>query len=40
VPDDQAWERAHRHYLRQFDDFSEIQDDRPRPLAELEARAA
>lgn len=40
LPDDQAWERAHRHYLGQFDDFSEIQDDRPRPLAELEARAA
>ena len=40
APDDKAWERAHRHYLRQFDDFSDIQDDRPRPLAELEARAA
>ena len=40
VPDDRAWDRAHRHYLRQFDDFSDIQDDRPRPLAELDARAA
>jgi B12-binding domain/radical SAM domain protein of rhizo-twelve system len=40
APDDVAWERAHRHYLRQFEDFSEIQDDRPRPLAELEGRAA
>jgi len=40
APDDGAWERAHQHYLRQFDDFSEIQDERPRPLDELEARAA
>src|SRR5690606_8586646 len=40
APDDVAWERAHRHYLSQFDDFSEIQDERPQPLAELEERAA
>jgi B12-binding domain/radical SAM domain protein of rhizo-twelve system len=39
APDDAAWERAHEHYLRQFEVFSEIQDERPRPLAELEERA-
>jgi anaerobic magnesium-protoporphyrin IX monomethyl ester cyclase len=36
-PDAQAWERAHEHYLGQFDHFSDIQDDRPLPLRELEA---
>lgn len=36
-PDDYAWERAHAHYLAQFDRFSDIQDERPRPLSELEA---
>ena len=35
-PDDQAWERAHRHYLDRFDHFSDVQDDRPLPLSELE----
>jgi anaerobic magnesium-protoporphyrin IX monomethyl ester cyclase len=40
APDDRAWERAHEYYLAQFEDFSEIQDERPRPLAELEAVAA
>jgi B12-binding domain/radical SAM domain protein of rhizo-twelve system len=40
APDDQAWERAHRHYLAQFDKFSDIQDARPLPLEELEAGAA
>jgi anaerobic magnesium-protoporphyrin IX monomethyl ester cyclase len=39
APDDQAWERAHAYYLAQFEGFSEIQDDRPRPIAELEALA-
>jgi B12-binding domain/radical SAM domain protein of rhizo-twelve system len=37
APDDQAWERAHAHYLAQFDRFSDIQEERPAPLAELEA---
>ena len=37
LPDDAAWERAHEHYLRQFSEFSDIQDGRPLPLAELEA---
>jgi B12-binding domain/radical SAM domain protein of rhizo-twelve system len=36
-PDDQAWERAHRHYLGQFNRFSDIQDEAPLPLPELEA---
>jgi anaerobic magnesium-protoporphyrin IX monomethyl ester cyclase len=40
VPDDRAWERAHEYYLGQFRDFSEIQDERPLPIIELEARAA
>lgn len=36
-PDDLAWERAHRHYLGQFESFSDIQDERPLPLPDLEA---
>jgi anaerobic magnesium-protoporphyrin IX monomethyl ester cyclase len=36
LPDDQAWERAHAHYLGQFTQFSDIQDERPLPLPELE----
>ena len=40
APDDRAWERAHEYYLAQFEDFSEIQAERPRPLAELEAVVA
>jgi anaerobic magnesium-protoporphyrin IX monomethyl ester cyclase len=39
LPDDSAWERAHDYYLRQFAVFSEIQDDRPRALYELELPA-
>lgn len=38
APDDHAWERAHAHYLAQFSTFSDIQDARPKPLSELEAR--
>ena len=40
LPDDQAWERAHAHYLGQFHEFSDIQDERPLPLQELEAAGA
>src|SRR3954463_15050260 len=40
LPDDVAWERAMDHYLAQFDEFSDIQDARPLPLAELEGREA
>jgi anaerobic magnesium-protoporphyrin IX monomethyl ester cyclase len=36
APDDLAWERAHAHYLKEFDSFSDIQELRPKPLAELE----
>ncbi len=36
LPDDAAWERAHSHYLGQFSSFSDIQEDRPLPLRELE----
>jgi anaerobic magnesium-protoporphyrin IX monomethyl ester cyclase len=35
-PDDHAWERAHEHYLRLFDRFSDVQEQRPIPLRELE----
>ncbi len=37
LPDDRAWERAHEHYLGQFDRFSDIQEDAPLPLPALEA---
>jgi B12-binding domain/radical SAM domain protein of rhizo-twelve system len=37
LPDERAWERAHDHYLGLFDRMSDIQDDRPLPLEELEA---
>lgn len=36
APDDIAWERAHAHYLSNFDRFSDIQDERPRDLHTLE----
>jgi anaerobic magnesium-protoporphyrin IX monomethyl ester cyclase len=36
APDDYAWERAHEHYLALFDSFSDIQEQRPQRLAELE----
>jgi anaerobic magnesium-protoporphyrin IX monomethyl ester cyclase len=36
TPDDRAWERAMDEYLTRFDEFSDIQDARPRPLDELE----
>jgi anaerobic magnesium-protoporphyrin IX monomethyl ester cyclase len=38
MPDSKAWERAHDHYLNQFQSFSDIQDDRPLPLTELECQ--
>jgi anaerobic magnesium-protoporphyrin IX monomethyl ester cyclase len=38
-PDDLAWERAHEHYLRQFRAFSDLQEQQPRPLDELELAA-
>jgi B12-binding domain/radical SAM domain protein of rhizo-twelve system len=36
--DDLAWERAHEHYLGLFSEFSDIQEERPVPLDELERR--
>jgi anaerobic magnesium-protoporphyrin IX monomethyl ester cyclase len=39
LPDDRAWERAVDHYLATFATMSELQEARPRPLAELEAAA-
>ncbi|MCA1940261.1 MAG: TIGR04295 family B12-binding domain-containing radical SAM protein [Caenispirillum bisanense] len=40
LPDDQAWERAMDYYLTHYVDFSDIQEDKPLPLAALERRAA
>jgi len=37
--DDFAWERAHDHYLALFDQFSDVQEQRPRNLCELELEA-
>ncbi|HXE13138.1 MAG TPA: TIGR04295 family B12-binding domain-containing radical SAM protein [Bryobacteraceae bacterium] len=36
--DDNAWERAHEFYLSQFDEFSDIQEQRPATLVQLETR--
>jgi B12-binding domain/radical SAM domain protein of rhizo-twelve system len=38
APDDVAWERAHDAYLKQFDEFSDIQEQRPAELIQLEAQ--
>ncbi len=35
-PDEKAWERAHDHYLRSFDTFSDVQEKRPVRLRVLE----
>jgi anaerobic magnesium-protoporphyrin IX monomethyl ester cyclase len=35
--DDHAWERAHEHYLQECFGYSDLQDQAPRPLAELES---
>ncbi|MBV9705352.1 MAG: TIGR04295 family B12-binding domain-containing radical SAM protein [Methylobacteriaceae bacterium] len=37
APDSRAWERAHGYYLQQFDHFSDIQDEQPWALGDLEA---
>jgi B12-binding domain/radical SAM domain protein of rhizo-twelve system len=37
-PDDLAWERAHEVYLTQFNEFSDIQEQRPAGLVQLEAQ--
>lgn len=36
-PDDNAWERAHEFYLKTFDEFSDIQEQRPGTLVQLES---
>ncbi len=36
-PDDFAWERAHEHYLRFFTQFSDIQEQQPLSLNQLES---
>ncbi|HVT07011.1 MAG TPA: TIGR04295 family B12-binding domain-containing radical SAM protein [Polyangia bacterium] len=38
-PDEQAWERAHDHYLGSFDSFSDVQEKRPVRLRVLEGHA-
>jgi B12-binding domain/radical SAM domain protein of rhizo-twelve system len=38
IPDENAWERAHEHYLRSFDRFSDIQDQGPVRLPVLEGQ--
>lgn len=35
-PDDHAWERANEYYLQVYAEFSDIQDEQPLPLPELE----
>jgi hypothetical protein len=35
-PDDHAWERAHDYYLGLFDRFSDVQEQRPISLRQLE----
>ncbi|MGH9632627.1 MAG: TIGR04295 family B12-binding domain-containing radical SAM protein, partial [Bryobacteraceae bacterium] len=35
-PDDSAWERAHDYYLKLYTEFSDVQEERPQPLQELE----
>jgi anaerobic magnesium-protoporphyrin IX monomethyl ester cyclase len=39
LPDDEAWDRAVDYYLETFASFSDLQEARPQPLAELEAGA-
>jgi B12-binding domain/radical SAM domain protein of rhizo-twelve system len=36
LPDDHAWERALEHYLKNFAEFSDIQEATPLPLSRLE----
>ncbi|MCC6586266.1 MAG: TIGR04295 family B12-binding domain-containing radical SAM protein [Bryobacterales bacterium] len=35
-PDDRAWERAHEYYLNLYTEFSDVQEERPLPLPDLE----
>ena len=36
APDERAWERAHEHYLAQFQTFSDVQEQKPVRLRVLE----
>ena len=36
APDEQAWERAQTYYLKEYETFSDIQEDQPLPLSQLE----
>jgi B12-binding domain/radical SAM domain protein of rhizo-twelve system len=36
IPDDKAWERAHSFYLNRFDEFSDVQEQQPATLVQLE----
>ncbi len=36
APDDRAWERAHEHYLGSFGQFSDVQEQQPLPLTQIE----
>lgn len=38
--DDFAWERAHEYYLNLYSEFSDVQEDRPLPLSQLERSTA
>ncbi|MBI3802770.1 MAG: TIGR04295 family B12-binding domain-containing radical SAM protein [Nitrospirae bacterium] len=40
LPDEAAWERAHEHYLREYETFSDIQEERPIPLPMLESHGS
>ncbi len=40
APDDAAWERAHDDYLKNFQEFSDIQERHPQTLAALETMPA
>jgi anaerobic magnesium-protoporphyrin IX monomethyl ester cyclase len=35
-PDERAWERAHEYYLGSFGEFSDVQEERPAPLVQVE----
>ena len=35
-PDDRAWERANQYYLQVYAEFSDIQEEQPLPLSQLE----
>lgn len=36
TPDEEAWEQAHEDYLGRFSSSSDVQEQRPEPLIQLE----